>query len=577
MAYRYIRYDTTKILMSNSQRQLSRNSIPNAVKMLWSSKNNDQPESYTSGSGKVKYWEGQDCKHTWKRSIREQVKYNNCPYCSGSKVLAGFNDLATTHPQIAHDWDYEKNNDSPTAYTSGSHKSKYWKCSLGHSYVMEIQKRTLRGNGCPYCANRKVLSGFNDLASQYPDLKETYSPHNPIPSNLLVATSHKKVEWVCEHGHSWVTEVRKRTIGGQGCPVCSGNMVSKGFNDAGTYSPHLLSEWSENNSGNLYDYTYGSEHSAKWVCEHGHEWKTNINARTLRGSGCPVCATTKTRSKAEQEILEYVLSLGKTALANDRTILSPYEVDVYIPEYKIGIEFNGIYWHNEDHIHNHLYHRDKWKLAEDKGIQLLQIWEDEWTFKKTIVKNMIAHKLHQNCQGTVYARNTNIEHVTYPIATQFLNTYHIQGSVTGSYYVALKEKSKNAIVALMVLKKEAEGRFNLLRYATSMNVPGGFSKLLSYVGRTFHPISIVTFSDNCVSDGGLYRDQEFVKDKEIRPDYMYVIGGCRKHKFGFRLKRFKNDPTLTYIEGLSESQLAKLNHIPRIWDAGKTKWVKYIL
>ena len=84
---------------------------------------------------------------------------------------------------------------------------------------------------------------------------------------------------------------------------------------------------------------------------------------------------------------------------------------------------------------------------------------------------------------------------------------------------------------------------------------------------------IVTFSDHEVSDGGLYQTLGFTLDKELKPDYRYVVDGRRVHKFNYRLKKFRNDPNLEYQEGLSERELALLNGIPRVWDCGKTRWV----
>lgn len=109
-----------------------------------------------------------------------------------------------------------------------------------------------------------------------------------------------------------------------------------------------------------------------------------------------------------------------------------------------------------------------------------------------------------------------------------------------------------------------------------MSVIGGFTKLLKHVEKTYSPESVITFSDNCVSDGGLYEKNGFVAVKELAPDYKYVVRGERVHKFRYRLKRFKNDGSLVFEEGRSERELAELNGLARIWDAGKTKWEKLL-
>ena len=175
----------------------------------------------------------------------------------------------------------------------------------------------------------------------------------------------------------------------------------------------------------------------------------------------------------------------------------------------------------------------------------------------------------------VFARKTTIHKITAKETEIFLKANHIQEFASGSIYVGLKD-GKNKLVAAMVLRKAPNNDKNLIltRYATNMSVVGGFTKLLKYVEKEFLPKIITTFSDNTVSDGSLYENNGFIADLSLRPNYMYVVNGIRKHKFGYRLKGFKNDPDLLWNESMSERELAILNNIPRIWDAGKTRWIK---
>lgn len=114
---------------------------------------------------------------------------------------------------------------------------------------------------------------------------------------------------------------------------------------------------------------------------------------------------------------------------------------------------------------------------------------------------------------------------------------------------------------------------SLVRYCTNGIVRGGFSKIISTVLSVYNPGYISTFSDNAVSDGSLYANNGFIREKILPPDYSYVVANRRRHKFEYRLKRFRDDPTLIYEEGKSESELATINNIPRCWDYGKEKWV----
>ena len=124
------------------------------------------PERITIGSRQRVFWSCHICGGQWDTVVKER---RGCPYCSGFKALPGFNDLATTNPELCLEWDYEKNEIRPSEVTAGSQKKVWWKCEKGHSWDMLVRSRVL-GQGCPYCNNRRVLIGYNDLATVRPDL-----------------------------------------------------------------------------------------------------------------------------------------------------------------------------------------------------------------------------------------------------------------------------------------------------------------------------------------------------------------------------------------------------------------------
>lgn len=130
---------------------------------------NLKPEDVTPGSGKEVWWlcpEG----HPYLMVVNQRAKRGyGCPYCSGHRALKGVNDLATTNPALAKEWNYEKNgNLTPHDITAGSRKKVWWLCEKGHAYEQLIIKRSSRGAACPYCSGHKVLRGFNDLATVNP-------------------------------------------------------------------------------------------------------------------------------------------------------------------------------------------------------------------------------------------------------------------------------------------------------------------------------------------------------------------------------------------------------------------------
>lgn len=211
----------------------------------------------------------------------------NCPVCSGKRVVSGENDLATVQPEIAKSWDLGKNvgNSSPTNTTSKSGKKVWWLCSLGHSYQASVAHRT-EGRGCPHCAGKKILTGFNDLVTKRPDLARMWSASNDIVPDLVLSGSNRRVKWRCDLGHEWVAA----PAWVKSCPICANQVLLKGFNDLFTVRPAVAEEWNHIRNGELRpeDIIAGSGKYVWWICAEGHEWKTSPNNR-LR-TGCPSCS-----------------------------------------------------------------------------------------------------------------------------------------------------------------------------------------------------------------------------------------------------------------------------------------------
>jgi len=535
-----------------------------------------------------KYWWLGPCTHEWDAVLHSRLRGSNCPYCANRKILVGFNDLVTTDPKLAEQWHSERNYPlSPQQVTAGSGKKVWWQCEDYEDHIWQASVLDRKhGKGCPYCTNRKVLAGFNDLATTHPVL--TTQVHRerslPLSPETVTAGSGKKLWWQCdiESGHVWEATVLSR-VQGNNCIYCAGQKVQVNITDLQTRNPRIAGQWHPTKNGDLLP-TQVSEHAHKkawWQCptKPQHEWETWVYSRTSKtGSECPQCWADTYVSKAENELYVFLTNLGFLVEQSNRTILAGrQELDLVIPEKAIAIEFNGLYWHDENHKPKN-YHYEKWLAAQQAGIQLIQIWEDDWTVRSNVIKQALAHKLGVSTGNRIFARNTVVQQLTTHQAQEFLELNHIQGFASGSYYLGLQDKEE-ALTAVIVLKKEpkTDGKtLNIVRYATNSTVVGGFTKLLKYAERTYQPDSFITFADHTISDGGLYEGNEFIADKELPPDYMYVVKGERKHKFGYRLKRFRDDPELLWDESMSERELAQLNNLPRIWDAGKTRYVKQI-
>jgi len=254
-------------------------------------KNGDlRPENITGGSNKKVWWL---CEygHSWKTAIYNRKKCG-CPVCAGKMVAAGFNDLKIINPSLAEEWDYEKNSGlRPEFVTAFSNKNVWWICGLGHSWQANVASRNL-GAGCPYCSNRYVLTGFNDLLTLSPDLAREWdhAQNTAMSPETVMGSSERAVWWLCEFGHSWKARIDNRRMG-KGCPYCSGRKALSGFNDLNTLRPDLAAEWDFLKNGAMTpdNITSQSNRLVWWICQYSHSYRSRVSGRYY-GNGCPFCA-----------------------------------------------------------------------------------------------------------------------------------------------------------------------------------------------------------------------------------------------------------------------------------------------
>lgn len=258
------------------------------------------PENITRGSGKSIWWlcDKYDS-HEWTASpLARSSMGQGCPFCSGRRVLSGFNDLATVNPILTLEWHPTLNTEfSPGTIAPSSNKSVYWLCPVGEDHIWKATVNSRKaGNGCPYCGNRKVLAGFNDLASnsQYENVVKQWHPakNKELTPDQVSVSSSLKVWWLGECGHEWPAPVANRTLKGSGCSECYKKTPKKKLSTV--FESPLYKEWSPNNAKNAKDVTLGSDYLAEWICpiNSKHIWEATIVHR-MRGVQCTVCSNRK--------------------------------------------------------------------------------------------------------------------------------------------------------------------------------------------------------------------------------------------------------------------------------------------
>ena len=323
------------------------------------------PNEITKSCRKKAWWHCKSFPHSYEMTVNDKTSGLGCPYCSGKRVLAGFNDLQTLYPKlIENEWDWNKNNMKPSMFTKGSTVKAWWHCdTCNGAYQMMIANK-IKGQGCPYCSCRKVLTGFNDLQSCYPELVESEwdyekNNRNGLHPDSIMKSSRRKAWWKCKsYGHSWYALINNRTILGRGCPKCA-HRISKQEDEVASFINAFLSKHYAN-----MNYTMKRSIKFKRIYEmlgiHTDVLSTCLQAHLLK------------------------------------------ELDIYIPELGFAVEYDGDYWHNDEMMlrnkgmTNEEAHRIKQELCLHAEIELLFISEHDWLndnekVKRLLIKGLTIH------------------------------------------------------------------------------------------------------------------------------------------------------------------------------------------
>lgn len=279
------------------------------------------------------------------------------------------------------------------------------------------------------------------------------------------------------------------------------------------------------------------------------------------------------RSGGQIEIIEFLKSLNVkvedvTRIPNKKT-----EIDILLSDYNLGIEYNGLYWHNEL-FKTKNYHLDKTNDALKGNIKLIHIFEDEWLYKQDIVKSILKYKLNK-IENKIFARKCEIKEISSKESKIFLENNHIQGNVNSKVRIGLFFEGK--LISLMTFSKGRvimggkKNEWELNRFANLLNtnVIGAASKLLKYFMSKYKPNKLISYSDIRLFGGGLYEKLGFTKISQSKPNYWYVINDLRKHRFNYRKSNLIKEG---FDKNKTEQQIMFDRKIYRIYDCGNIRW-----
>lgn len=465
---------------------------------------------------------------------------NGCPKCAKEYTKNALSNTLEDFLTKVRKVHGNKYNYSDVVYTNNRTKIKI--ICPKHGVFEQAPDKHLSGRGCPKC-------GLDASASKRRIKWDVYrskllSVHNGKYDYSLVEyfDSQTKIKIICPK-HGVFEQIPSNHLQGQGCPQCAIERLSIELRD--TLEDFIVK--AREAHGDKYDYSKveysGNKTPVEIICpEHG-SFMQIPNSHT-RGCGCPKCV--HHISKGEQEMMDWVKQYSPDACHTTK-VLAGKDIDIYIPSKKLGIEYNGIYYHSLQ-FRAKYDHSRKLETAQQLGIRLMQFWDFEWENKKDIVKSIILNALGVHSER-VFARNTEIEEITSRQARTFCEENHIHGFRAANKYLGLAQNG----VLLAMMSWNTDGEMVRFVVKNGHSVLGAFSKLLKHSSVTY------SFVDRRIFTGAGYLKNGFVLQRITQPNYFYENSGqyagsrqtYQKHKLSKLLPIF--DSSLTEMQNMANN------------------------
>ena len=487
-----------------------------------------------------------------------------CPKCSG-RYITDTNYFIEKAKQIHGDkYDYSK-----VEYKDS--KTKICIICPKHGEFWQTPQEHLQYKGCKECGFESALEKNTKSTEDFIKQSNIVHHYKYDYSKSIYVNGKTPLIIICpEHGE--FKQIPCVHLKGFGCSKCSNKHH---------YTTMEFIEKVREIHGNKYDYSkvkyLNATTKVRIICpEHGEFWQRPYEH--LQNRGCPSCS--HSTSKEEINIYNYLNSIDIACKQRAKNIISPYELDIYIPDKKVTIEYDGLIWHSEKFGKDRNYHLNKTIACEKQSIRLIHIFEDEWVEHEEIVKSKLKHILGcVNDMPKTFARKCIVNEIDNQIAKSFLEKNHIQGFERSSVYLGCFYE--NNLVGVMTFKRERKDsdKWELTRFATdiSKHCIGVGGKLFKYFVRNYNPSEVKSFADRRWSSTlkeNLYDKLGFMVDNVLKPDYHYVVGKQRLHKFGFRkqilLKRYPNHGL---TENMTEHEMCQKLGFQRIYDCGLIKYI----
>lgn len=434
----------------------------------------------------------------------------------------------------------------------------------------------LKGAGCPACAHnyKHTTESFIAAAIRIHDKKYDYSQvqyrDNKTPVTIT-CPSHGPFEQTPN------MHLRKR-----GCKTCGYQRISADMMD----DRNIFITKATTLHAEKYDYsavTYTQSKRAVTIICPTHGAFEQLPNGHLTGRGCPACSCAGT-SKGEREVGDWLSAATPHPIVkHDRTTIAPYELDIYIPEKKLAIEYCGLFWHSFEMLTRRpmsanearAYHKKKHDLCAARDIRLITIFEDEWLHHEPLVKSRVAHAMGDT-GIKLSARNLTVRTISSTEAKMFLDEHHLQGNLRSAHRYALCADAD--IIAVMTFGKARykQAEWELLRFTTAADtsITGGAAKLFTHFVKDHSPISVVSFCDLRWGTGAVYERLGFQLSHVSQPAawYFQTANIIRKNRLNFQKHKLP-DTLPVYDATLSSAENIQQAGFHSIYDCGNAVFI----
>lgn len=454
-------------------------------------------------------------------------------------------------------------------YNGAFHKSEII-CKTHGRFDQNPNNHIHNKRGCPKCAVEQNLENIKNIESAK-FIENAKHIHGEKYDYSLVKyiKTHLAVDVICPI-HGVFTCLPSNHLRGHGCHYCSGNKINKEIFVSKARIVH-----GDFYAYHLVDFENSNDNKVSIICPH-HGIFIQDHSNHLSGNGCPKCS--HRISSYETEILNFLKENEEDSFISSAKHLNDItEIDLLSEKLKIGIEFNGLYWHSSLYKTDD-YHLTKTERMNQLGYHLIHIFEDEWLLRKEICKSIILSHIGK-IKKKIYARKCSIKEIDSKESSAFLNDNHIQGNVNSSIRLGLFYNDELvSVMTFGVLRKALghnvkNGHYEMYRFCNKINTTniGAASKLLSYFEKKYNPKKLLTYADRRWFVGTLYERLGFNYIANTTINYFYVKGTKRYNRFTFRKNMLVRDG---FDINKTERQIMLERGYNRVYDCGCSRWEK---